>query len=508
MTIESRSIRGHVVVGVLPAWGHAKSSCALLSTLVRYRPVLGTIIIASFLTEKIERELDAQFLPEVEDDLRRLIRVVGVEIGPNLFDTTMYNANFMKEYEKLLNGKHAETESGYAVDTVEPGPPQLVILDFFLYSTLKSIRVVHSVPIYALQSGLASAMLFKFGPEGAHTHLAEEIEAIPYTDEDAIAEEADRLNQRSTGRVIKVPGLPPMYDHERTTQFATLPKGVGFIESVAHKFLQECDGAIMNTNRIYEAAGIKAFEDWFTGRPVISTGPFESPLIPRHEVEQNSNLEAMAFLDSALQKYGPNSVVYMSFGSAFWPSEVEKTRAIIDLMIKERVPFIFAHASPFSAMPEDMTEKIKASGFGYSSNWVPQRAILDHKACGWFITHCGHNSIFEALSAGVPLICWPFAADQPLAAAMIVEEHNVGYELFEVRTGDGLLPIHRLGDKVPEGTVDSVKREFSETLQKMRGQDGAEKRANTQKFRDEFAKLWAPGGENWDAIKRVADIIQ
>ena len=103
---------------------------------------------------------------------------------------------------------------------------------------------------------------------------------------------------------------------------------------------------------------------------------------------------------------------------------------------------------------------------------------------------------------------WPFDADQPVIAVSVTFVHNLGYELFEVRTGDGLRPIHRLGDWSPEGTVEAVKREFSETILKMKGEDGATKRANAQRFRDAFAKLWAPGGENWKEIKRITDVLQ
>jgi UDP:flavonoid glycosyltransferase YjiC (YdhE family) len=37
------------------------------------------------------------------------------------------------------------------------------------------------------------------------------------------------------------------------------------------------------------------------------------------------------------------------------------------------------------------------------SPFVPQQAILAHKACGWFVTHGGANGIMEALTQGVPM---------------------------------------------------------------------------------------------------------
>ncbi|EJC97779.1 UDP-Glycosyltransferase/glycogen phosphorylase [Fomitiporia mediterranea MF3/22] len=505
MTIETGIVRGHVIALTAAAWGHAKCACVLLAKIVRYRSVNATMFIGAPLYERATKELDAQFIPEVEDDMRRLIRVVPLEIGPNAFENSLLNANFMKEYEKLLNSKRVPFRNELPMDMVEPGPPQLVILDFFLHEILKNIRGVsgYTVPVYALQSASVAAVLFMFGPPeigGVYSNMEEELNAIPRTDPNII--------KKSSGRLIKIPGLPPMYDHERAPQNFIFPENAAPILAKAYKFFMECDGAVMNTDPMFEAPSIKVFEEWFSGRPVISVGPIDFPLIPRREVESQTSLEVRAFLDSALHKYGSRSVVYVSFGSIFWPSEIDKLRAVFEVLIEERVPFIFAHASPFGAIPDDMKERIETSGLAYSSNWLPQTTILNHEACGWFVTHCGHNSVTEALSAGIPLVCWPFDADQPMNAANIATVHNLGYELFEVRSGIGLLPIHRLGGKTPEASIESVKREFSGTLQKMRGQDGAVKRANAQKFRDGFAKLWAPGGENWDGIKKITDILQ
>lgn len=105
-------------------------------------------------------------------------------------------------------------------------------------------------------------------------------------------------------------------------------------------------------------------------------------------------------------------------------------------------------------------------------------------------------------------ICWPFEADQPTNAANVSLVHNIGYELFEVRTGPGVRPIHRLGGRTPECSVESVKREFKEILEKAGGEDGKIKRANMKELREKVAKQWAPGGENWQELKRISDILQ
>ncbi|KAL5480863.1 hypothetical protein ACEPAI_9803 [Sanghuangporus weigelae] len=515
--------RGHVISLNMPTWGHTKSACALLQKIVRQQPVYATLYTATPLFEKVVKELDTQFLPGIEDGLRNLIRVVALETSANPFDLTPLNEGFINEYRKILDTAESDTE---------PGPPQLILLDFFLYGTLTKIREVSgdTIPIYALISGSIATALSFFGPDGRFPQLVEELEAIPKTDKAVYAAEATKIYTRTEGKIKKLPGIPPMYDHELMPQKVsfTIKKLLGqfsltcstyrfqpflteyIVLMLDHvlRFLRECDGAVTNSTYLFEGDAIRAFEEWFGGRPSICPGPFDYPVIKQPQATDPTTVEVQKWLDSILEKYGSGSLVYISPGSQFWPSEPEKLWAILDVLIEQKVPFILSHASPFAVIPDEIKEKIKSCGFGYSSNWLPQISILNHKACGWMLTHAGQNSITEALSAGVPMICWPFDADQPVNAVYIAFVLNVGYELFEVRTDAGLRPVHRLGDRKPEGTVEAVKREFSETLEKMKGEDGAVKRANARKLQSGFAQLWAPDGENWKEIKKVTDILR
>ncbi|KAL5522564.1 hypothetical protein ACEPAG_8581 [Sanghuangporus baumii] len=493
--------RGHVISLNMPTWGHTKSACALLQKIVRQRPVHATLYTAAPLFEKVVKELDSQFLPGFEADLRNLIRVVALETSPNPFDLTPLNESFINEYRKLLDTAESDTE---------PGPPQLVLLDFFLYGTLTKIREVSedTIPIYALVSGSIATTLSFFGPDGRFPQLVEELEAIPKTDKAVYVAEATKIYTRTEGKLKKLPGIPPMYDHELMPQKPFLAEYVVFMLDHVLRFLRECDGAVSNSTYLFEGDAIKAFEEWFGGRPSICPGPFDYNVIKQQQATDPMTVEVLKWLDSILEKYGPRSLVYISPGSQFWPSEPEKLWTILDVLIEHKIPFILSHASPFAVIPDEIKEKIKSCGFGYSSNWLPQVSILNHKVCGWMLTHAGQNSITEALSAGVPMICWPFDADQPVNAVYIASVLNAGYELFEVRTDAGLRPIHRLGDRKPEGTVEAVRREFTDILEKMKGEDGAVKRANARKLQGGFAKLWAADGDNWKEIKKITDILR
>uniref|UniRef100_A0ACD5WXD2 Uncharacterized protein n=1 Tax=Avena sativa TaxID=4498 RepID=A0ACD5WXD2_AVESA len=63
------------------------------------------------------------------------------------------------------------------------------------------------------------------------------------------------------------------------------------------------------------------------------------------------------------------------------------------------------------------------------ASWCEQEAVLRHPAVGVFLTHCGWNSAFVAISAGVPLLCWPFFAEQQTNCRYACVEWGVGMEV-------------------------------------------------------------------------------
>ncbi len=68
-------------------------------------------------------------------------------------------------------------------------------------------------------------------------------------------------------------------------------------------------------------------------------------------------------------------------------------------------------------VPPDSLGKIPANIHAYS--FVPQIEVLTHTDV--FLTHCGMNSINEALTFGVPMVAMPFLNDQLTNAKRIVE---------------------------------------------------------------------------------------
>ncbi|XP_031114998.1 7-deoxyloganetic acid glucosyltransferase-like [Ipomoea triloba] len=140
----------------------------------------------------------------------------------------------------------------------------------------------------------------------------------------------------------------------------------------------------------------------------------------------------MAWLDSQ----EPKSVIYVSFGSIsvltrqqlmeFWYGLVNSGKKFLWVMR----PDLVAGKDEETPIPSELEEGTKANG--YIIGWAPQEAVLDHPAVGGFLTHSGWNSTLESIAAGVPMICWPFFADQQTNSRFVGEVWKLGMDMKDV----------------------------------------------------------------------------
>lgn len=81
-----------------------------------------------------------------------------------------------------------------------------------------------------------------------------------------------------------------------------------------------------------------------------------------------------------------------------------------------------------SILPADFLSETADQGM-VVTGWCPQEKVLSHPAIGGFLTHCGWNSMMESVFAGVPMICWPFFADQLTNRKFCCDEWGLGMEI-------------------------------------------------------------------------------
>ncbi|KAI0779720.1 UDP-Glycosyltransferase/glycogen phosphorylase [Fomes fomentarius] len=503
----------HIVCLATQAWGHVRPLIHLSARIVKLRSITVTFVTTNAFYERAKTELTRSF--EDEESAKR-VRIISS--GDVAFLRSDESDQYFETLWKILveEGEPVCAQSKIRYPSLPK--PKAVIIDFFAIKPFYDIKAISgdSVKLYSWVPGLAYCIFYLFGPEslGGKGNIrvkAEEKARLTGKPYDEIAQ----LTFEPVGEVVRIAGMSPMYDHEYYPQQLQLPGEVGTsIFPRVYETLEKADGLLLFTPTSYEPEAVKSARSWFgeTGRQVYAVGPL-LPAASKATAQANEKklsaeaTEIIAFLDETLKTSGEKSLVYISFGSVFWPAQAPGNLwAVLDVLIERNHPFILSHAAPFARIPDKIRKKVKAYGKGVLSPWTPQQLILDHPATGWFIAHGGHNGVTEAISAGVPQIIWPFTGDQPLNAVHITDNLQIGYELLEVRTGPGLKPIYRTG-YTPKGTIEAIQAEVREVLAKAFGEDGAKKRARLEELRKKVTTEWEDGGSSKRDVSAFLDSL-
>ncbi|XP_004303932.1 PREDICTED: 7-deoxyloganetin glucosyltransferase-like [Fragaria vesca subsp. vesca] len=132
-----------------------------------------------------------------------------------------------------------------------------------------------------------------------------------------------------------------------------------------------------------------------------------------------------------LKNRAPNSVIYVNFGSV----AVLTPKQLVEFgwgLANSKFPFFWVIRPDLvvgesAILPPEFVAEIKDRGL--LAHWCPQEQVLNHPSVGGFLTHSGWNSTIESLTAGVPMLCWPFFGDQQTDCHFSCKEWGVGMEI-------------------------------------------------------------------------------
>lgn len=296
---------------------------------------------------------------------------------------------------------------------------------------------------------------------------------------------------RDMKSLLPVPGSPPIptNDVPKPLQERDDPAYVRFHECAEE--MQSADGVIVNSFEKLEPRAIQAIIDGecIPGRP---TPPLYciGPLISSKGQKENDRPACLAWLDA----HPGESVAFLCFGSLGVFSE-DQLKAIANGLERSRQRFLWVVKDPAATskgdfdlgtmLPEGFLERTKGRGMVLKS-WAPQVEVLRHGSVGGFVTHCGWNSVLEAVCAGVPMAAWPLYAEQRLNRVLMVEEIGIALPMEESEGGFV--------------TADEVERRINELMDSDVGERLREK---MRWLRVEADVAMSPGGSSYMALSEL-----
>ncbi|ESW23390.1 hypothetical protein PHAVU_004G043000 [Phaseolus vulgaris] len=393
-----------------------------------------------------ERKPHAVLIPYPAQDhinllfgLAKLLHLRGFHIT---FVHTEYN------YKRLLNSRGLKAFDGspdFHLETIPDGLPltdEVVNVTQDSVSLCKSVRENFFLPFRELlarlnDSAIAAAQelelpIVLFSPASAgsllsimHFRTLSDKALIPLKDESYLT------NGYLDTKLDWIPGLKnfrleDLPDYIRTTDANNfmLEYLIDMVDNVL-----KAPATVINTSEELESEALKALSSMLPS--IYPIGPFPSFLnqSPQNHLESlasklwKEDTECLEWLKSK----EPNSVVYVNFGSITIMSP-EKLLEFAWGLANSKRPLLWIIRPDLVIggsviLSFEFVNEI--SDRGLIASWCPQEQVLNHPSIGGFLTHCGWNSTIESICAGVPMVCWPFFADQPTNYRNICNEWGI-----------------------------------------------------------------------------------
>ncbi|KAH7836266.1 hypothetical protein Vadar_034172 [Vaccinium darrowii] len=261
--------------------------------------------------------------------------------------------------------------------------------------------------------------------------------------------------------------------------------------------LQETEAAlkasaiILNTFDAFEKPVLDSLSSFLP--PIYTLGPLQL-LVNQVSDERLKSMHSNLWKEESqcidwLDTKQPNSVLYVNFGSitVMTPKQLEEfawglANSGNDFLWIIRPDLVVGESAMLP--PEFVTE---TEGRGILANWCPQEKVLTHEAIAGFLTHSGWNSTLESVCGGVPVICWPFFAEQQTNCWFSCGEWGIGMEI---------------DNNVRREEVERQVREL------MEGEKGKEMKTKVVDWKEKAVDAAGPGGSSYlNLDKLVTDVL-
>ncbi|XVF32010.1 hypothetical protein REPUB_Repub17cG0044500 [Reevesia pubescens] len=118
------------------------------------------------------------------------------------------------------------------------------------------------------------------------------------------------------------------------------------------------------------------------------------------------------------------SVIYVSFGSLASAGDEQMAELVWALKGSNCYFLWVVRETEEAKLPNKFRKETSEKGLVVS--WCPQLEVLSHESIGCFLTHCGFNSVLEALSLGVLMLTMPQWTDQTTNAKYVEDVLGIG----------------------------------------------------------------------------------
>ena len=180
---------------------------------------------------------------------------------------------------------------------------------------------------------------------------------------------------------------------------------------------------MLKLNQVRKAcADGQEVSDPFQGQMTIVGNTFDlelpRPLPDRVHLVGPIFAKAMPALTESLQHWldaaQSEGVIYIAFGTLA-TMQAWQAQALIEGLAKTGLHVLWSLPETQQSLLPSLPDSVRLESF------VPQPTVLSHPAVRVFVSHCGMNSILEALYWQTPILALPFFGDQHDNAARLID---------------------------------------------------------------------------------------